>query len=189
MPNSIKEAAKITFLRTDSQPDNAIEFKELADYIETNEHAMKIFQKFEAPKKVNEIQMVFSPFPKVQAKDFDILMKECIHTNYKDLKTHTTPEEIYERILHISHMDSGDEQELGSYVSGNDDVSPGGGVYQSELGDDGPEPVKSLGAAKGVTFSRHNQSLPTLCKSGAGARQPQVKKKVMRSSYMDSGSM
>ena len=187
MPNSIKEAAKITFLRTDSQPDNAIEFKELADYIETNEHAMKIFQKFEAPKKVNEIQMVFSPFPKIPPKDFDVLMKECIHTNYKDLKTHTTPEEIYERILHISQMDSGDDQEMGSYVSGNDDVCPDKGGYQSELGDDGPVPVKSLGA-KGVTFGRHNQSLPTLGKIVSSGGMPPVKKQ-MRSSYMDSGSM
>jgi len=58
---NINEAAKLTFMKSDSQ-SSQIEFKELSDYIDNNDLASKIFRKFEAPKTVKEVQKVFLPF-------------------------------------------------------------------------------------------------------------------------------
>lgn len=87
---------------------------------------MKVFQKFEPPKKVNENQKVFSPFPKMNQKDFDNMMALCLDTNYKDYNI-STPEEIYERILAISYINDYDDQlEKGEYC---DDIISNAGSH------------------------------------------------------------
>ena len=64
------EMAKILTETNPAKLKKFIDESAIIDYIDTNELATKIFQKFEAPKKINEQQMVFSPFQKMNIQDF-----------------------------------------------------------------------------------------------------------------------
>lgn len=79
----IEQNAKTIFKISDMDPDNALEFEELVEYVDSNGEATKFTKIFECPRVFNDDYRVFLAFKRINEQEIKLIMQEVQNTNKK----------------------------------------------------------------------------------------------------------
>lgn len=79
----IESNAKFIFRKCDIDPDGALEFEELVEYVDSHSDASRLMKKFESPKRIDDDYRVFLAFKRMNDQEFKFVMQEALNTNKK----------------------------------------------------------------------------------------------------------